>query len=185
MAFELRKEREFELGLTYVGPTAVLEFEFSFFFPNGADDLAFLLNAALFSIDVLPIVQTSYLRYTIESDKEPFPDRYRVKITLAGDVDAPAEGILGPFPLFSQVQAPQAVFAIPALAAIIVALGIVLVLAVFAWKIYNGGLWGAIFGGGGGGGGGGLPAPWAAAVALGATALGLYFIFGRGRARNA
>lgn len=182
MAFELRKEREFELGLSYQGPTAVLEFEFSFFFPRGEDDLAVLLEIALFSVDVLPIIQANYLRYTIESDREPFPDRYRVKLTLAGEVEA-SSGTLGPFLPFSHTQGPQGSFAIPPLLVIITALGLVLLFAVIAWKTYKGGLWGLVFGGGGGGDDG-LAAPWAVAVALGAVGLGLYFIFGRGR-RNA
>ena len=179
MAFVLRREREFEFGLAYVGPTAVLQFEFSFFFPGGADDLAFLLDAALFSIDVLPIIQANYLHYTIESDREPFPDRYRVTITLAGEVEQSA-GELGPFLPFSQTHRPQAVFAIPPLLVIITALGLALLFAAIAWKTFKGGLWGGLFGGGDDG----LSPPYAVAVALGAVGLGLYFIFGRGR-RNA
>ena len=171
MAFELRREREFELGLVYSGPTAVLEFEFSFWFPNGADDLALILDAILFSIDVLPIIQANYLRYTIESDREPFPDRYRVILTLAGDVEE-ASGVIGP--PFSQTS-PQALFTIPGLLVIVAAVGLALFFAVIAWKTYKGGLWGAVFG---------EPPPTAVAavVALGAIGLGLYFVFGRRRA---
>lgn len=178
MAFALRREREFPLGLSYRGPTAVLEFEFSFFFPGGADDLAFVLNAALFSIDVLPIIQANYLKYTIESDRDPFPDRYRVRITLAGEVEE-SSGVIGPFPS-SQIRAPQAFFAIPPLLLIVVAVGIALLFAAIIWNTFNGGLWGTFFGGGGGGGGA-KPDPVAAALVLGAVALGLYFVFGRRR----
>ena len=178
MAFELRKEREFELGLSYQGPTAVLEFEFNFFFPRGADDLALILDVALFSIDVLPEIQGNYLFYTIESDREPFPDRYRVRITLAGEVEE-SQGELGPFFPFSHARRPQAVFAIPPLLVIVGAVGLALFFTVIAWRTFKGGLWGGAFGGSG------LPAPWSTAVALGAIGLGLYFVFGRGRIRNA
>ena len=172
MAFELRREREFELGLAYVGPTAVLQFEFSFFFPGGADDLAFLLDAALFSIDVLPIIQANYLRYTIESDREPFPDRYRVTITLAGEVEA-SSGTLGPFTPFAQAH-PQVVFAIPPLLVIIAAIGLALIFVVIAWNTFRGGLWGTVFGDTPG-----KPDPVTLALVLGAIGVGAYMIFGR------
>ncbi len=134
MAFALRIERQFPLALTYRGPVAVLEFEFSFFFPRGADDLALLLDVALFSIDVLPIIQANYLRYTIESDEIPTPDRYRVKIMLAGEVERAAGTLSVPF---SAVRAPQGVFAIPPLLVIVVAIGIALLFAVIIWRTYQ------------------------------------------------
>jgi hypothetical protein len=170
MAFVLRREREFPLALTYQGPEAVLEFEFSFFFPFGADDLAFLLDGALFSIDVLPIIQANYLRYTIESDREPLPDRYRVRLMLAGEVEE-SQGQLGPFTPFAKVR-PQALFAIPPLLVIVTALGIALIFAVIAWRTYTLGLFQGIFG---------KPKDAIPFLLLGAVGLGLYLVFVRRR----
>ena len=170
MAFVLRREREFPLALTYQGPEAWLEFEFNFFFPFGGDELAVLLEIALFSVDVLPVIQANYLRYTIESDQDPLPDRYRVRIMLAGEVEK-SQGVLGPFPPLSQAR-PQALFAIPPLLVIVTAIGIILIFAVIAWRTYTVGLGPAIFGGEGL-----IPG----LLTLGAIGVGLYLVFGRKR----
>lgn len=172
MAFVLQIERQFPLDRTYQGPEAWLEFEFSFFFPRGADDLALILDAALFSINVLPVIQLNYLRYTIESDNLPRqPDRYRVSVVLAGEVEA-SQGTIDP--LFAQIQAPQAIFAPVTIIAIAIAVGIALVFASIAWRTFTVGLAPTIFGIGKGAIVPGL-------LTLGAVGLGLYFVFGRQR----
>ena len=163
MAFGLQIEKEFDLALTYDGPTAVLAFEFNFFFPGGASDLAFLLDIALFSVGVIPIIQANYLRYTIESDPVPFPDRYRVTIFLAGEVEE-SQGTLGPFTPFAQAG-PQAIFALPPLLLIVIAVGVAGLLGVIAYRTFTLGLGPAL----------GIPT-WA--MGVGAIVIGLALISG-------
>ena len=167
MAFVLQIEKPFDLALSYQGPVAVLEMEFSFFFPNGASDLAFLLDIALFSFDVLPVIQANYLTYTIESEAVPLaPDHYRVKIMLAGEVEN-SQGELGPFVPFSVTRRPQAVFAIPPLLVIVAALGLAAFLGVVIWRTYQ--LTGKALG---------------LVLVLGAIALGLGLAFSGGGRRS-
>ena len=177
MGFVLRRDREFALALTHQGPVAVLELEFSFVFVSGLwgdaiDELEAYLRLALFSTQVLPMIQANYLGYTIESDTHPLIDRYRVSVMLAGEVER-SQGVLGPFPPFAQ-HAPQALFAIPPLIVIATALGIALVFAAIAWRTYTVGLGGALFGKG----------PVGTIAMAGAVALGLFLVLG-GRRESA
>ena len=172
MGFVLQREQEFELALTYRGPVAVLEIEFSFVFISGLwsdsiDELETYLRGGMFSAQVLPIIQTNYLGYTIEADTRPRIDRYRVKIMLAGEVEK-SQGELGPFRPFSQTEGPQALIALPPLLVLVAAFGIAGLFAAIAYRTYTVGLAGAL----------GIP-PWA--MGVGAVAIGVALLGGLGK----
>jgi len=175
MAFALKRERQFDLALTHQGPVAVLEIEFSFVFVSGLwsdsiEELETYLNVGLYSAQVLPIIQTNYLGYSIEADTRPLIDRYRVKIMLAGEVEA-SRGELGPFLPFSLAQSPQGIIALPPLLVLVTAIGIAGLFGVIAYRTFTVGLAAAL----------GIP-PWA--IGLGAVAVGLALVGGLGKEKR-
>ena len=164
--FETKKVVTFALGESYRGPTATLQLEFPFVFPtlpglSAIDQLDLTVRAALFSADILQLVKDNYLGYQLAVDTKPFIDKYRVVVFTAGETQE-AAGSIGPFPArqplawtmghpLSRVSArrdapsayPQVVIALPAILAIAVAIGILLVFAAIAYKIFNGS-WGPV-----------------------------------------
>lgn len=166
MAFVLKRDSRFPLGLTYDGPVAVVEVEFNFVFISGIwsdsiDELEFYLNIGLFAADILPIIKTNYLRYTIEADTDPLIDRYRIRISLAGEIEE-SSGSLGPFLPFAQAR-PQAVIALPGVLTLVAAIGIAGLLGVIAYRTFTLGLGPAL----------GIP-PWA--MGVGAIVIGLALV---------
>ena len=192
MAFVVGKEVTFPLGETYRGPTAVVQFDFPFIFLPGIDpidQLNAIVQAGLFSLSIVPEIRDNYLGYKLAVDDRAglTPDRYQVTIFVAGETQE-ASGTIGPFfdrqpaawitgrPL-ARVSArrdrlhAQAFIAVPLLAAVIVAIGILLVFAAIAYKIFNGS-WGP----------GALG--WGLLLPIALVAGGVYLIMQAGRRRS-
>ena len=158
MAFVVARVVTFSLGETYRGPTAVVQFDFPFVFLPGLDPIAQLdaiIQGALFTATIIPEITANYLGYQLAvDDRAGFtPDRYQVTVFVAGDTQE-ASGTIGPFlarqpvawttgrPL-ARVSArrdllSQAFIGVVPLLAIAVAVGIILVFATIAYKIFNG-----------------------------------------------
>lgn len=167
MAFVLKRDVQFPLAFTDAGPVAVVEVEFSFVFVSGiwSDSIAeleFYLNVGLFAADILPEITTNYLGYTIEADTDPFIDRYRITIKLAGEIEE-SSGSLGPFRPFAVV--PQVVIPLPGVLILVAAIGLAGLLGVIAYRTFTLGLGPAL----------GIP-PWA--MGVGAIAIGLVLVQG-------
>ena len=159
MAFQVQKVVTFALGETYRGPTAVIQFDFPFVFLPGIDpidQLNAIVQTALFSASIIPEITANYLRYELAvDDKAGFnPDQYQVTVIVAGETQE-ASGTIGPFfarqpapwtarGLLARVSArrdrvyPQVFIGVVPLLAIAVAVGIILVFATIAYKIFNG-----------------------------------------------
>ena len=162
--FETKKVVTFALGESYRGPTATLQLEFPFVFPtlpglSAIDQLDLTVRAALFSADILQLVKDNYLGYQLAVDTKPFIDKYRVVVFTAGETQE-AAGSIGPFParqpaawtasrplarVTTQRPAayPQVVIAPLVILAIAVAIGVLLIFATIAYKIFNGS-WGPV-----------------------------------------
>jgi hypothetical protein len=159
MAFQVQKVVTFTLGETYRGPTAVVQFDFPFVFLPGIDpidQLNAIVQVGLFSLSIVPEIRDNYLGYELAvDDKAGFtPDQYQVTVSVAGDTQE-AAGTIGPFlakqPVawtsrsrLARVSArrnslyPQAFIGPVLLLAVAVAIGILLVFATIAFKIFNG-----------------------------------------------
>ena len=159
MAFQTQRVVNFPLANTYRGPTAVVQFDFPFIFLPGIDpidQLNAIVQAGLFSLSIVPEIRNNYLAYELAvDDKAGFtPDQYQVKVIVAGETQE-ASGTIGPFlarqpaawttgrPL-ARVSArrdplyAQAFIGPVLLLTIVVAIGILLVFAAIAYKIFNG-----------------------------------------------
>lgn len=142
MAFREARSVQFPRGIGYAGPTAVLEFEFSFIFPSGlvggsaVGELEFYLKLGMFAVTVIPTIQADYLAYTIEVDTAPRVDRYRVKVFVAGDTET-RSGSIGPLFRANPAKYPSVFITGGALLAIVFAIGVAGLFAVIAYRIYN------------------------------------------------
>lgn len=145
MPFVEARAVQFDRAVGYVGPVAVLEFEFSFIFPSGlvggsaVGELEFYLKIGMFSLSVVPTIQADYLAYSIEVDTAPRIDRYRVKVFVAGETERQS-GSIGPLFRANPARTPSVFIAAGTLLAIVFAVGLAGLFAVIAYKIYNAGI---------------------------------------------
>ena len=159
MAFQTQKVVTFPLGETYRGPTAVIQFDFPFVFLPGLDpidQLNAIVQAGLFSLSIVPLIQDNYLGYQLAVDDKGGlrPDQYQVTVFVAGETQEQS-GTIGPFldqqpaawitrHALARVSArrdrlyPQAFIGPVLMLAIAVAIGILLVFATISYKIFNG-----------------------------------------------
>lgn len=135
------------LGDQYRGPTAVMDMSFT-----GTPGLRGPIKATVLGIDS---IADKVLRIEIWQDTEPLFDRYRVRVTLAGDYAIPPEGLEGEgVPDEGEIsgiraRGVQGIGALPLLfiPAIATALGILGILGVIAWRVYKAS-WGSLVAGG-------------------------------------
>ena len=160
MDFETKKVVTFSLGETYRGPSAVVNLEFPFVFVtvpglDAIDQLNAIVRAGLFAASISDLVKGNYLGYELAVDTKPFfADKYKVTVFVAGETEQQS-GKIGPFlsrqPAAWTSRRPlarvssrrgrsyaQAAIAPLLLVAIAVAIGILLVFAAIAYKIFNG-----------------------------------------------
>ena len=155
-AFELRRERVYDLSRTYRGETTVATFEFPFYFGilPAIGTIALHLDTAL----ALPPLRDNVLSYTIESDTSPKIDRYKITVLLAGEPEREVRGTLdrtgfheAPSSRHASSTSPypgafQVVLGIPAL--LLIVGGLLLLGAVIGVFITRGGGVAGLLGGG-------------------------------------
>jgi len=134
-AFELKKERVYDLAASYKGPTTVMTFEFEAFIPEtpripgvpltgqAEEQIADVLEAAI----ALNLIDEEPLRYTIEQDPASSIDNYRVTLTTTGDPEEETSGSVVPSSMVGRPfhQYPQFV-------GVVVVVAIALALVIFS-----------------------------------------------------
>ena len=134
MAFQLKKEGEFELNRTWEGEKTRAEFEFSF--PNlPLISEVVLIQQAIKASSIT--IRDKYLRYTIEEDTAPRPNRFRVKVWLAGAPQREVQGTIDGTKVSYQSggQVGAAVGALPLLAVVAIGLVIAVIVGTVVFKI--------------------------------------------------
>jgi hypothetical protein len=114
LAFEQRVERTFPGALDYRGTAGLATLEFSAL-PGLSGAIAWVLDA---STAISPAIRDAMLRYTIEQDTDPFFDRYRVRVWLAGEFD---NELSGTYPSSYDIS-PGAIVALPLTAGMVLAI---------------------------------------------------------------